>query len=502
MTSILIVEDERIVARDLAESLSGMGYEVVGAAANSQSALELAAAHLPSLVLMDVRIEGEIDGIETANVLRSRFDMPVIFLTAYADDDTLARAKNSAPLGYIVKPFKSAELRGTIEMALVRHELERRIREREHWFETTLRSVGDAVLAVDSQGAVNFANPVAEQILGASSAELVGRAIDQVLRLVDEQTHAPIPNPMSRALSDRRALDLPRGVALERAGRGLPIEDSSAPIVDDAGRLLGAVMVFRDITEKRREELRMALNYRLTALGTLVAGVTHELSNPLSALYGASDLMREELDRISADPPPDQVGAKVGRLRELASVMDEASRSLGDIVSDLRLFSAPQEDALRPVDVRAALDTALRRTTAIVRQRAELVLELESAPTVQASARRLVQVFINLITNAAQAMAPERRGRNRLLVRLDTAPDGAARISVRDNGVGMDAETVQNIFDPFFTTKPLGEGTGLGLSISHGIVRSFHGQIHVVSEPGLGSLFVVTLPAASTPAVN
>lgn len=496
MKRILIVEDERIVARDLEESLASMGYDVVGVAANSHMALELAAAHLPALVLMDVRIDGDVDGVETANVLRSRFDIPVIFLTAYADDDTLSRAKSSAPLGYIVKPFKSAELRGTIEMALVRHELERRLRERERWFETTLRSVGDAVLAVGPDGVVSFANPAAEQILGANSAELMGRAVEEVLQLIDEATQTPIPNPVSRALSDLRTADLPRGVALASSGRELPIEDSSAPIVDAGGKLLGAVMVFRDVTEKRREELRAALNSRLTALGTLVAGVTHELSNPLSALYGVSDLMRVELDQLSAHQPPDPIGARLNRLRELSSVMDEASRSMGDIVDDLRLFSAPQEDTLDRVDVRAALETALRRTGSLVKQRAQLALELETAPPVNASTRRLVQVFINLITNAAQAMSPEKRRSNRLLVRLDTAPDGSARISIRDTGAGMSPETLRSVFDPFFTTKPFGEGTGLGLSISHGIVRSFHGDISVISEPGKGSLFVVTLPPA------
>lgn len=496
MTSILIVEDERIVARDLRESLERMGYEVVGEAATSEVALELAAVHLPSLILMDIRIDGEVDGIETANLSRSRFDIPVIFLTAYADDDTLARAKHSAPLGYIVKPFKSAELRGAIEMALVRHELERRIREREHWFKTALRSVGDAVLAVDPEGAVSFANPVAEQLLGASSATLVGRPVEQILHLVDEQTQTPIPNPVTRALEQRRTTDLPRGVAIAGADREVSIEDSSAPIVDDSGRLLGAVMVFRDVTEKRREEVRSALNYRLTALGTLVAGVTHELSNPLSALYGISELMRIELDQITSGQAPQQIQPSLDRLRQLTGSMDEASHSLGDIVSDLRLFSAPQEDELETVDVRSSLDTALRRTSTLVRDRARLVLELEAAPMVKASKRRLVQVFINLLTNAAQAMPASGRTSNRLVVRLDTAPDGGARVSIRDNGAGMSAETARNIFDPFFTTKPLGEGSGLGLSISHGIVRSFHGQISVVTEPGRGSLFIVTIPAA------
>jgi two-component system cell cycle sensor histidine kinase/response regulator CckA len=502
MTSILVVEDERIVARDLKESLERMGYEVVGSAATSQEALEIAANRLPALVMMDIRIDGEVDGIETANVLRSRFDIPVIFLTAYADDDTLDRAKSSAPLGYIVKPFKSAEIRGAIEMALVRHALERRIREREHWFATTLRSVGDAVVAVDAAGAVKFANPVAERLLGAAESTLLGREVEDVIRIVDEKSQAPLPNPVTRAIRDRRAADLPEAVLLQNAPRTQPIEDSSAPIIDDAGRLLGAVMVFRDVTEKRREQMRSALNDRLTSLGTLVAGVAHELNNPLTALYGHSELMRGELDDLLASEPPQPLQRSLERLLHHANAMMESSHMMGDIVADLRLFSSPQSDELERVDVRSAVDTALRRTSALVRERARLVLEMESAPLVMASKRRLVQVFINLLTNAAQAIPRGSREKNEIAVRLDTTPQGEARISIRDSGVGMPAETARSIFDPFFTTKSLGEGSGLGLSISHGIVRSFHGAISVVSEPGRGSLFIITLPAAPAVTAN
>ncbi len=502
MTRILVVEDERIVARDLQESLERMGYEVVGRAASSEEALEIAANRLPALVMMDIRIDGEVDGIETANVLRSRFDIPVIFLTAYADDDTLVRAKNAAPLGYIIKPFKSAEIRGAIEMALVRHELERRLRESEHWFQTTLRSVGDAVLAADADGVVRFANPVAEALMGASQDSLLGRAVEDVLQIRDERSNAPLPNPVTRALRDRRAADLPEAVLLASAPGSQPIEDSSAPIVDDSGRLLGAVMVFRDVTEKRREQLRAGLNERLTSLGTLVAGVAHELNNPLTALYGHSELLRSELDDLLASEPPQPLLRTVELLHRHASAMEEASHMMGDIVADLRLFASPQPDELERIDVRAALDTALRRTSALVRERARLVLEIEAAPQVMASKRRLVQVFINLLTNAAQAIPAEHREENQILVRLDTTPQGDARVSIRDTGAGMSSETSRHIFDPFFTTKKLGEGSGLGLSISHGIVRSFHGSLSVVSEPGRGSLFIVTLPPAAAVASN
>ena len=134
MAAILVVEDERVVARDIEESLVRMGYDVVGLAASSSECLAHAEEHRPDLVLMDIRIEGAVDGIETARILRSRFDVPVIFLTAYADDQTVARAKETEALGYILKPFRAGELKSAVEIALFKHAMETRLKPRERWF--------------------------------------------------------------------------------------------------------------------------------------------------------------------------------------------------------------------------------------------------------------------------------------------------------------------------------------------------------------------------------
>jgi len=181
--------------------------------------------------------------------------------------------------------------------------------------------------------------------------------------------------------------------------------------------------------------------------------------------------------------------------------MGEAALLMKDVVSDLRLLSSPQPDALEIVSVRAALELALRRTNAYVSERARVVVEYEADFRVRADRRRLAQVFVNLLTNAAHAIVPGAATSNLISVRLDSTPEGEARVSVQDTGCGMSAEVLRRVFDPFYTTKTIGSGSGLGLAISQGIVRSFQGDIRVVSEVGKGSVFVVVLPVARSEAV-
>ena len=168
-TSILIVEDEAIVALDLQQTLNDDGYDAFAIAVSADEAIGYATQRVPDLVLMDIRIKGNRDGVETADLLRSAFDVPVVFLTAHADDATLDRAKRTAPFGYLHKPVKPAALRSTIEVALYNHAMERRARLRERWFSTTLRSIADAVICVDLAGTVNYMNPPAEDLTGVRS---------------------------------------------------------------------------------------------------------------------------------------------------------------------------------------------------------------------------------------------------------------------------------------------------------------------------------------------
>src|ERR1043165_381954 len=160
--AILIVEDERIVAKDLQYMLGAMGYDAYAIAASADDAIARATERCPDLVLMDIRIKGSRDGIETAEALRRQFGVPVVYLTSHADDTTLDRATRTNPYGYLMKPLKAAELRSAIEISIHRHALEKQLRARERWFATTLRSISDAVVTADAEGRIASMNPAAE----------------------------------------------------------------------------------------------------------------------------------------------------------------------------------------------------------------------------------------------------------------------------------------------------------------------------------------------------
>ncbi len=501
MAAILVVEDERVVARDIEESLLRMGYDVVGTAASAAECLERAEAQRPDLVLMDIRIEGALDGIETARILRTRYDVPIIFLTAFADEHTVARARETEAHGYILKPFRAGELRSAVEIALFKHEMEMRLKIREQWFATTLRAIGDAVMAVDGEGRVKFANPVAERLLGSSADELLGRTLPDVFHPIDERTRAPIALPSPREVADGKSTPLAEGAALVSASGEHPIEDSLSPIIDDTGKLLGAVIVFRDVSEQRRLRERAALSDRLTSLGTLAAGVAHEINNPLTYVLGNASVVARELDRMrtavqdrrqSTDALLEMVAERSHAMSEaLLEIQDGAERIRG-IVIDLRAFSRP-ETAERPGDVRSALDWALRVTETEIVARAKLVAKLEPLPRVRGNGTHLGQVFVNLLLNAVQAIDESCKRENVVEVTTRTE-DGFVVVDVRDTGSGMAPDVMKRVFEPFFTTKPVGKGTGLGLSICHGIVSAAGGTIDVESSVGHGARFRVRLP--------
>ncbi|MHC1743633.1 MAG: response regulator [Syntrophobacteraceae bacterium] len=268
-TRILIVEDEVIVALDIQDRLADLGYAVAGVADRGKEALELAAATRPDLVLMDIRLKGEMDGITAAEEIRQRWRIPVIFLTAFSEDSTLQRAKLSEPFGYLIKPFEDREIQAAIEMALYKHEAEGRLRESERRYATTLTSIGDGVIATDPMGGVTFMNPVAERLTGWPRDEAYGRPLAEIFRIANEQTGQAVEDPVTTVLRECRTVGLANHtILIRRDGGEVPIDDCAAPILDDFGKLAGTVLVFQDVTDRRakaaalresEERLRLAL---------------------------------------------------------------------------------------------------------------------------------------------------------------------------------------------------------------------------------------------------
>jgi PAS domain S-box-containing protein len=274
-TSILIVEDEAIVAADLTAKLKRLGYEVVGTAAQGEAAVDMADRLRPHLVLMDIHLEGPTDGIAAAQEIQRQHSVPVIYLTAHSDAATLARAKLTGPFGYILKPFDERDLATQIELAIYKHQADRQLREQREWLRVTLTSIGDAVIATDDAGRITFVNPVAESLTGWKSEEATGQLVPNIFRIVNEQDGRTIEDPVACVLRKGCALALGNHIALvTRDNRIVPIEDSAAPIKDAAGRVIGAVLVFHDVTEKRRatEALRASEEKFRTAFANAAIG--------------------------------------------------------------------------------------------------------------------------------------------------------------------------------------------------------------------------------------
>ncbi len=264
---LLLVEDEGIVALNIERRLEGLGYTIVGNVSSGEEAIKVAEQTRPDLVLMDIKLEGNVDGIEAAQQIRNCFQIPVVYLTAYTNEETLNRAKLTEPYGYILKPFEARDLATTIEVALYKHQMEQQLREREQWLATTLKSIGDAVITTDSEGLVTFMNPVAEALTRWSLAEVIGNDLGCVFRTINEKTRAIVENPVAHALRNGTIVGIENHTLLiTKDGTEIPINDSAAPIKNERGKILGAVLVFHDnIEQQQSEALLQTENARLQA---------------------------------------------------------------------------------------------------------------------------------------------------------------------------------------------------------------------------------------------
>lgn len=488
-TTILIVEDEGIVANDIRAMLDEMGYSTCGIAASSDEARAIIANKRPDLVLMDIRIKGTIDGIATAELLRAESDIPVVYLTAHADEATLARAKVTEPYGYLIKPVHTAELRSAVEIALHRYALESRVREREKWFSTTVNSLTDGVATVDLEGRIIFLNPAAEALTGFSSEQARGKDIEALLEFVDSST------TVREVISHRRSMgDREMRLRHQRTGEYRSVVETAAPVLDGS-QLLGGVVVLRDVTESHELKQQLEAADRLASLGTMAAGVAHEINNPLAAVVSNAEVLSSQVETLSQlehQVAPEQWAL----LKENIGDTKEALHRIARIVSDLRTFARHRDSGTAAIDLAECATWAIRATASEFRHRAPVSMDLDAIPFVRADRTRLEQVLVNLLVNAAQAISPGRFEENEVRVSGKELPDGFVRLRVSDTGSGIPKSDINRIFEPFFTTKDVGEGSGLGLSICQGIITSFGGSISVESQLGSGTTVTVLLPVA------
>jgi PAS domain S-box-containing protein len=239
---------------------------------------------------MDVRLKGQVDGVQASEAIRASREIPIIYLSAHSDAETLRRATATAPFGYLVKPFRAPDLRCAIEIALHNHQVEDRLRKRERWFATTLRSVADGVVTTDADHKVTFLNPVAEALTGWTLVEASGRELDQILHLVAESTGSALEKPVRPDQPGPPAAALEgEAMLVSRAGTAIPVEANAAPILDEGGADLGTITVVRDVSERRRAEdaRRRHAEYLASLHETALAVMNHlDLEPLLETLLG------------------------------------------------------------------------------------------------------------------------------------------------------------------------------------------------------------------------
>jgi PAS domain S-box-containing protein/putative nucleotidyltransferase with HDIG domain len=312
--NILVVEDERIVALDIKSRLEVLGYSVCGIVETGEKSISAAEEKKPDLVLMDIMLEGEMDGIEAAAKIQSMFDIPVIFLSAYSDDFTIQRAKISEPYGYILKPFDGKDLHTHIEMAIYKHGKEKKLKEMESRLAITLRSIGEAVITTDSKRCVTFINPVAEALTGWAYADAVGKDMASLFTIVGEDRRTVIEDPIRKVMKHGEIVQVDSAILMSLSGFDIPINFSAAPIMNENSAPSGVVLIFRDITEQKRsqdetarllQKLRSGMNALINALVMTVetrdpytAGHQRRVTNLARAIAGEMGLSSDCVDGI------------------------------------------------------------------------------------------------------------------------------------------------------------------------------------------------------------
>ncbi|MBI2896619.1 MAG: response regulator [Deltaproteobacteria bacterium] len=343
-------------------------------------------------------------------------------------------------------------------------------------YRSLVEKANDVIVVLDPQGRILDMNRRAEELFGRPRTERMGGHYLDFVPPEDRERSRELfasVNDQSGALAE--------GIRVVRADGSIAFIDfSAAAITTDDGPLLLAIG--RDVTESKKMQAQLLAADRMASIGTLAAGVAHEINNPLASVMANLNLAIKEV----------QGGELKDELRDAL----EAAERIRLIVRGLRIFSRADEDDRGPVNVQRIMESSLRMAWTEIRHRARLIKDYGRTPPVAGSEARLGQVFLNLVVNAAQAIPEGNTEANEIRVVTSLDPSGRVVIQISDTGSGMPPEVLHRLFTPFFTTKPPGVGTGLGLSICHRIVTAMGGQIHVDSIVGKGTNFRVILPPA------
>jgi len=495
---ILIVEDETIVAMDLAAGLRRLGYEVVATVRTGEGAVEAAKTLRPDLILMDIRLKGEMDGIEAATRIHHEQRIPVVFLTAHADQQTLDRSHDAAPYGYLIKPFDEGLLQRVVAIALTRARAERgehqealdALWQSEERYRLLVDAVKDyAIIAIDLHGRLVSWPQAAEKMTGYTPPEVLGQPL--TMFYPPETMREGLLEERLREIEEKGTTELEEW-RLRKDGSRFLAHIHNSSIYDREATLIGFTAIWRDVTEQRNLEAQLLQAQRLDSLGQLAGGVAHDFNNMLMVIFTRCDLL------LRMNGPIETHRHYIADIRAAAMKNRELTQ---------QLLAAARRQVLLPqvVNLNDVVNTALQLLVPSLGEHIIIRKELQqSLWHVHADPGKLHQALINLSLNARDAMPDG--GFLNIETRNIRIDDAYARqhvgiivgeyvmLIVGDTGIGIAETDRDHIYDPFFTTKEAGKGSGLGLAVVRGIVEQTGGHIWMYSEVRRGTTFKILLP--------
>jgi PAS domain S-box-containing protein len=411
------------------------------------------------------------------------------------------------------------------------------LEEQRQWSQVTLSSIGDAVIATDNEGNITFINHVAEELTGWSAKEAIGKDISIIFNIINEKTRQKIESPIRKVLKDLRISFLADDtILISKDGHEICIEDSAAPIQDKKGNLFGVILVFRDITEKKKAQLeqelmKLKLNQaqKLEAIGQLASGIAHEINTPIQAIGGNTSFLQSSFDDIlllikkydklqelsKEEKFSENILTDIENLtesisldyvlKEIPKAIDESLKEISqvaNIVKSMKEFSHPGAKEKKLTDINNALQNSIIVSKNEWKYHADMKTNFQKdLPLIPAHPGELNQAFLNIIINAAHAIKDGLKDKEASKGEITISSkriDDKIEISISDSGTGIPEDAKDKIFDPFFTTKEIGSGTGQGLFIAHSVVVEKHnGSVEVESEMGKGTTFYLRFPINS-----
>ncbi len=498
---ILIVEDENIVALDMRKRLDHLGYEIVDILSSGEKAVEKVRENKPDLILMDIMLKGEMDGIETAHEIKKILDIPIIYLTAYSDSITIKRAKITTPFGYISKPFSENDLHAAIELAFYKHDVELSLHESEEWFRKVFNTSIDAIVAIDLNGNVILSNPAAEKMFKIQGEEF--KQI-QLQSFICDESKALFEKIINSILNEDNLSESGKTVelvCLKKDSMPFPVELSLS--TGNAGGKDFILIIFRDVTKRKKteESLQKALKdaeVASKAKSDFLSIISHEIRTPMNSILGMSELA------LKTKMTDEQ--------EEIISVIRQSSNSLLFLLNSILDFSKIKSGKIKlemyKFNLRKLLEDIVDSFySQAIFKGLEVYLKInpDIPENLIGDSKRIRQIFVNIISNAIKFTEE-----GEVIIRVDISYEKSLahylnkdkkiwlHFSIKDTGVGIPKNKSDEIFEDFTQIESsynrTYSGTGLGLAITKTLIKLMGAEIWVDSEIGKGSTFHFRIP--------